>query len=439
MGQSSNPEQWLTKPAPDGRGDWIVRAGDNEAYHCLAAAAATRVSECAQFGSVATGTSDITCLDMTANEWLNKPTLVHGGDRDPELVELNVCKPTESCDISCSALVCAAGEYGTNHACTPCPAGTWNDRVGHNDAACKTCPAGQYSDTVGATACKACGGCLGSKLRLECAGAQPGWCLDTACGAVDMTCWVGANADRWSVSPRSWSKGALPTRGIGARVENARGGPVIATRARAASLTIVGDDNVVEITAGGMLDLQDSGDAVSTTTTAALPPVPVGHVDLDFSPFVGEVLIDFDLGCKAVAPPKCVESDLTNAYRAQGVTFKNTAQVFSAAARSPGFGAANGPLSAWGNAPMSFTYDRGASNVGFYYSGPDADMSVTVTDCAGKDFHFTITNNGLGRPDAARFFGVRAACLKTFVVSGGGYLIDDLRWNNAAVEPAISS
>lgn len=442
MGKSSDPEAWLTKAAPGGDGEWLVRVGDSEAFHCTGAST-KKSPECATRGGtgVATGVRDLVCMDLTANEWLATPSLDHGGDRDPTQHELRDCAETDSCDMSCTPLKCAAGQYGSNHKCVPCPAGTFNDNAGHNDAACKPCPEGEYTTATGATACVACASCAADTVRLECGAAQPGWCLHQACGAAGTTCWVGPDQHAWSGSPRSWSKGALPTATVGARVGGADGGPVIASQATAAWLEI---ESVVELAEDGELLIHDDGDddgdgegAASTTppptpTPAPAPSVAPGTVGLDFSPFNGQQLVDFDLGCKTVRPGGgCTEGrDMEQAYSAQGIAFKDTANLFAGEdARSPGFGAANGPPGKWGNAPMSFTYARGASNVGFYYSGPDKDMSITVTDCAGKDFHFTITNNGRGRPTNARFFGVRAACLKTFVISGGGYMIDDLRWN----------
>ena len=166
-----------------------------------------------------------------------------------------------------------------------------------------------------------------------------------------------------------------------------------------------------------------------TASPTPAPTASLGSATRDNSVF-GSSMVDFDLGCSR-RHGGCPEGrDMSTKYTNLGVTFKDTKNVYTSWSKSPGFGGCNGPHSGWGNKPMSFTFTAPKSRVGFYYSGPNKDIYVSAFDSSNnliKKFH--ITNNGGGRPDNSRFFGMKGSGITRVDVDGAGYIIDDLRWN----------
>jgi hypothetical protein len=160
-------------------------------------------------------------------------------------------------------------------------------------------------------------------------------------------------------------------------------------------------------------------------------PISTGFTRTDaVFPATSANFADFDLGCTTRYSPGCEEGrSMQNQY--SGVEFLSTTNVYNGYSKSPGFGAANGPHSGWGNAPMVAVFDSPQSNVGFYYAGPNSDMSVQVEDTNGAVEVYAITNAPAGVPTDSAFFSVQgSANIKKLTISGAGYMIDDMRWSS---------
>ena len=86
---------------------------------------------------------------------------------------------------------------------------------------------------------------------MHCQGTQLGWCLASACGNADTTCWVGPAHGQWQHLVSNWSKQAFPSNVWNVIVS---GSPVITTSIAAAG-TLQVLEGSVEIGSSGMLTL----------------------------------------------------------------------------------------------------------------------------------------------------------------------------------------